>query len=91
MLLVEVEGSHTIQNTYDSLDVHLGQSYSVLVKADRPPLEYYVVASTRFTETVLLATAVLRYSNSTGGPVGPIPTGPTVELNVSLNQARTIR
>ncbi|XP_042426478.1 L-ascorbate oxidase homolog [Zingiber officinale] len=91
MLLVEVEGSHTIQNTYDSLDVHLGQSYSVLVKADQPPLEYYIVASTRFTNTVLVATAILSYSNATGGPVGPIPAGPTVELDVSLNQARTIR
>ncbi|KAJ1419100.1 Multicopper oxidase, type 1 [Sesbania bispinosa] len=28
--LVEVEGSHTIQNLYDSLDVHVGQSVAVL-------------------------------------------------------------
>ncbi|KAJ0978365.1 hypothetical protein J5N97_013839 [Dioscorea zingiberensis] len=30
MKLVEVEGSHTLQNTYSSLDVCLSQSYSVL-------------------------------------------------------------
>ncbi|MCD7464374.1 hypothetical protein HAX54_052588 [Datura stramonium] len=25
MMVVEVEGTHTVQNTYDSLDIHLGQ------------------------------------------------------------------
>ncbi|BBG99988.1 SKU5 similar 5 [Prunus dulcis] len=35
MLLVEVEGTHSLQNTYSSLDIHLGQSYSVLVTADQ--------------------------------------------------------
>ncbi|XLT02907.1 hypothetical protein HN51_052258 [Arachis hypogaea] len=48
MKLVEVEGSHTIQNTYSSLDIHLGQTYSVLITADQPPKDYYIVVSTRF-------------------------------------------
>lgn len=64
MLLVEVEGIHTLQNTYDSLDIHLGQSYSVLVTADQPPQDYYIVVSTRFTSQVLTATSILHYSNS---------------------------
>ncbi|OWM85560.1 L-ascorbate oxidase homolog [Punica granatum] len=91
MKLVEVEGSHTIQNTYDALDIHLGQSYSVLVTADQLPQGYYVVVSSRFTSPVLTTTAVLHYSNSRRGVSGPVPRGPTTQINWSLNQARSIR
>ncbi|XP_008806480.2 L-ascorbate oxidase homolog [Phoenix dactylifera] len=91
MQLVEVEGSHTLQNTYSSLDVHLGQSYSVLVTADQPPSDYYIVVSTRFTSTVLTTTSVLHYSNSFRKPVDPPPGGPTTEIDLSVNQARSIR
>lgn len=91
MVLVEVEGTHTLQNTYDSLDVHLGQSYSVLVTADQPPKDYYIVASTRFTPQVLIATSVLRYSNSQKSVSGPPPGGPTIEIDWSINQARSLR
>ncbi|XLS71747.1 hypothetical protein HN51_028612 [Arachis hypogaea] len=49
MKLVEVEGSHTIQNTYSFLDIHLGQTYSI----DQPPKDYYIVVFTRFTRRVL--------------------------------------
>ncbi|KAL6337912.1 hypothetical protein AAG906_002378 [Vitis piasezkii] len=62
MKLVEVEGSHTLQNTYDSLDVHVGQSIAVLVTLDQLPKDYYIVASTRFTKQILTATAVLHYT-----------------------------
>lgn len=91
MILVEVEGTHTLQNTYDSLDIHLGQSYSVLVTADQPAQGYYIVASTRFTSQVLTATSVLHYSNSAASVVGPPPSGPTTEVDWSLNQARSLR
>ncbi|XP_058095062.1 L-ascorbate oxidase homolog [Magnolia sinica] len=91
MKLVEVEGSHTLQNSYSSLDIHLGQSYSVLVTADQPGHDYYIVASTRFTTPVLTTTAILHYSNSAGGVVGPPPGGPTIQIDWSLNQARSIR
>ncbi|KAJ4810265.1 SKU5 similar 4 [Rhynchospora pubera] len=91
MLLVEVEGSHTVQNTYSSLDVHLGQSYSVLVTADQPPQDYQIVISTRFTTPVLKTTAILHYSNSAGPAAIPAPDGPTIEIDWSLNQARSIR
>ncbi|XVE53398.1 hypothetical protein DITRI_Ditri02bG0201100 [Diplodiscus trichospermus] len=91
LLLVEVEGTHTLQNSYDSLDIHLGQSYSVLVTADQPAQDYYIVASTRFTSQVLATTAVLNYSNSAGTISGTPPGGPTTAINWSLEQARSIR
>lgn len=91
MKLVEVEGSHTVQNTYSSLDVHLGQSYSVLVTANQPAKDYYVVVSSRFTSKVLTTTAVLHYRNSFTKVSGYPPRGPTTEIAWSLNQARSIR
>ncbi|GAB2267797.1 hypothetical protein Dimus_002773 [Dionaea muscipula] len=63
--LVEVEGTHTVPNTYSSLDIHVGQSYSVLVVADQPVRDYYMVVSSRFHSTVLSTTAVFHYNGST--------------------------
>ncbi|GMP28117.1 hypothetical protein CsSME_00003795 [Camellia sinensis var. sinensis] len=91
MKLVEVEGSHVIQNTYDSLDVHVGQSLSVLVTLDQSPKDYYIVASSRFTKHVLIATAVLHYTNSQTQVSGPVPAGPTYQIHWSMKQARTLR
>ncbi|KAK9286441.1 hypothetical protein L1049_014838 [Liquidambar formosana] len=91
MKLVEVEGTHTLQTTYSSLDVHVGQSYSVLVTADQPAQDYYIAVSTRFTSQVLTTTGVLHYSNSARRVSGPPPGGPTTEIDWSLNQARSIR
>ena len=91
MKLVEVEGSHTLQNSYSSLDVHLGQSYSVLVTTDQPVRDYYIVVSSRFTSPVLTTTAVLHYSGSSTVVQGVPPAGPTVQIDYSLNQARSIR
>ncbi|PKI41959.1 hypothetical protein CRG98_037642 [Punica granatum] len=91
MRLVEVEGIHTLQNTYDSIDIHLGQSLSVLVTADQPAHDYYIVVSTRFTSQVLTANSTLRYSGSSGGISGPPPAGPTIQVDWSLEQARSFR
>lgn len=92
LTLVEVEGTHTVQETYTSLDVHVGQSYSVLITADQAPKDYYVVVSSRFTSNkVLTTTGVLHYSNSNSPVSGPIPSGPTIEVGWSLYQARSIR
>ena len=91
MKLVEVEGTHTLQTTYSSLDVHAGQSYSVLVTADQTARDYYIAVSTRFTTKTLTTTAILHYSNSAKQVSGPIPGGPTTEIDWSLNQARSIR
>ncbi|KAM7251952.1 hypothetical protein ACFE04_023835 [Oxalis oulophora] len=92
MTLVECEGSHTQQNIYDSLDIHVGQSVSVLVTLNSPPKDYNIVVSTRFGQPTLNATAVLHYSNSqisaSGWPAGP----PDVnQYGWSMQQARTYR
>ncbi|EXB53608.1 L-ascorbate oxidase-like protein [Morus notabilis] len=92
MKLVEMEGSHTVQNTYESLDVHVGQCFSVLVTADKAPKEYYMVASTRFTKTVLTGKAIIRYTNGRKGSASlkNIPEAP-VGWAWSLNQFRSFR
>ncbi|KAH7851461.1 hypothetical protein Vadar_011945 [Vaccinium darrowii] len=91
MKLVEVEGSNVVQNTYDSLDLHVGQSMSILVTLDQPPKDYYIVASTRFTKSILTATSVLHYTNSQSAVSGPLPAGPTNEVDWSIQQARSLR
>ncbi|XP_022884681.1 L-ascorbate oxidase homolog [Olea europaea var. sylvestris] len=91
MTLVEVEGTHTLQTTYSSLDVHIGQSYSVLITADQAPKDYYIVVSSRFTSTVLTTTGVFHYANSNTQVSGSPPGGPTIQVDWSLNQARSIR
>ncbi|KAI8022746.1 hypothetical protein LOK49_LG03G03860 [Camellia lanceoleosa] len=90
MKLVEVEGTHTVQTTFSSLDIHVGQSYSVLVTADKAPQDYYIAVSTRFATQVLSTTAVLHYSNSKKPVSGSPPAAPTT-VDWSLNQARSIR
>lgn len=90
MKLVESEGSHTVQNNYESLDVHLGQCYSVLVEADQPPKDYYMVASTRFTKYMLTATGIIHYANSNSPPSSDLPKAPT-GWAWSFNQFRSFR
>lgn len=90
MKVVEVEGSHVIQTDYDSLDIHVGQSLSLLVTLNQSPKDYYIVASSRFTKSKLSVTGLLRYSNSGVSASGdtPLPQG---ELVWSMRQARTFR
>ncbi|MHC5589684.1 hypothetical protein ACYTW9_26955, partial [Escherichia coli] len=90
MKLVEIDGSHTVQNVYDSIDVHAGQCYSLLVTADQVPMDYYLVASTRFQKTVLTSTAVIRYTGSNTPPSPVLPPAP-VGWAWSLNQWRSFR
>ncbi|XP_057529119.1 L-ascorbate oxidase homolog [Amaranthus tricolor] len=89
--VVEVEGSHVVQNLYDSIDVHVGQSLSILVTFDQAPKDYYIVASTRFTRTVLTVTGVLHYSNSHSRVSGPVPAPPAGQFHWSMEQARTFK
>ncbi|XP_038710808.1 monocopper oxidase-like protein SKU5 isoform X2 [Tripterygium wilfordii] len=96
MMLVETEGSYTNQIILDSLDVHVGQSYSVLVTADQEVKDYYIVASPSMYETPesssFVGVGVLHYDTSTVTPSGPLPVGPNpFDLAFSLNQARSIR
>lgn len=90
MKLVEMDGSHTQQYAYDSLDIHLGQCFSVLVTADQPPKDYYMVASSRFTKYSLSATAIIHYANSNSLPSKELPEAPT-GWAWSLNQFRSFR
>ncbi|OMO62790.1 Multicopper oxidase, type 1 [Corchorus olitorius] len=65
MLLVETEGSYTNQITLNSLDIHVGQSYSVLVTADQNEADFYMVARPKFVDTSIIGLGVLHYSSST--------------------------
>ncbi|KAG8054985.1 hypothetical protein GUJ93_ZPchr0001g32423 [Zizania palustris] len=88
--LVEMEGSHTVQNTYDSLDVHVGQCLSFLVAADQKPGDYLLVASTRFMKESSSITAVIRYAGSNTPASPKLPEGPT-GWAWSINQWRSFR
>ncbi|URE44187.1 L-ascorbate oxidase [Musa troglodytarum] len=90
MKLVEMDGSHTVQNDYESLDVHVGQCLSVLVTANQEPKDYYMVASTRFTKYMRTATGVARYAGSKVPPSPELPAGP-VGWAWSFNQWRSFR
>lgn len=92
MTLVEVEGTHTVQNTYSSLYVHAGQSLSVLFTANRPPGVYQITVSTRFAKRALNSSAVLRYAGSSATISSPPPpAGLADDIDFSLDQARSIR
>eukprot|EP00250_Pteridium_aquilinum_P011875 c20362_g1_i1 orf=376-2049(+) len=90
LTVVETEGSHTKQLSYENLDIHVGQSYSVLVTLNRSPRDYYMVASSRFTNPVINGIGVVHYSNSGTKVSGPLPPGPTIEIDYSVRQARSI-
>ncbi|KAH6765448.1 SKU5 similar 16 [Perilla frutescens var. hirtella] len=93
LFLVECEGSHTIQEKYESLDIHVGQSSSFLVTlhGNGDSSDYFIVASTRFTKPILTSTAILHYQGSSKPASGPLPIGPTYHIHWSMKQARTIR
>ncbi|KAF7847787.1 hypothetical protein BT93_L2575 [Corymbia citriodora subsp. variegata] len=89
--LIEVEGCHTLQEEYESLDVHVGQSVTVLVTLKWSPKDYFVVCSSRFTKPIFNATALLRYEGSNTPASLPLPIGPTYQIHWSMKQARTFR
>ncbi|KAL5569462.1 hypothetical protein UlMin_026037 [Ulmus minor] len=100
MLLVETEGSYTQQILLDSLDVHVGQSYSVLVTANQNEADFYMVASAKLANLTgspssfrsLVGIGVLHYSNSVTTVSGPVLLGPDpYDLEFSVNQAKSIR
>ncbi|KAK9103192.1 hypothetical protein Sjap_020446 [Stephania japonica] len=98
LLLVETEGTYTVQQNYTNLDIHVGQSYSFLVTMDQnASTDYYVVASARFVNESLwkrvTGVGILHYSNSKGKAAGPLPDSPNdfYDKTFSMNQARSIR
>jgi len=96
LLLVETEGSYTVQQNYTNMDIHVGQSYSFLVTMDQnASTDYYIVASPRFVNSSwarATGVAILHYSNSLGPASGPLPSllGED-DPSFSINQARSIR
>ncbi|KAK7268514.1 hypothetical protein RIF29_21214 [Crotalaria pallida] len=97
MVLVETEGSYVDQIQLESLDVHVGQSYSVLVTANQNnAADYYIVASPKLSiatnNSSLVGIAVLHYDNSTTPANGSLPSGPNpFDLQFSINQVKSIR
>ncbi|KAJ8539887.1 hypothetical protein K7X08_014139 [Anisodus acutangulus] len=94
MKLVEMEGSHTVQNIYDSLDIHVGQCLSVLVTADQEPKDYYLVVSSRFLKYAISSVAILHYANGKGPTSSELPAPPptnTEGIAWSMNQFRSFR
>ncbi|KAI4997383.1 hypothetical protein ZWY2020_052725 [Hordeum vulgare] len=90
MKLVEIDSSHTLQDSYDALDVHVGQCLSVLVDADQKPADYLMVASTRFMADASSVSAVVRYAGSNTPPAPNVPE-PPAGWAWSLNQWRSFR
>ncbi|XP_061362273.1 monocopper oxidase-like protein SKU5 [Gastrolobium bilobum] len=96
MVLVETEGSYANQIKLESLDVHVGQSYSVLVTADQNAADFDIVASPKMIDATnmssLVGVAVLHYDNSTTPANGSLPCGPDpFDMQFSINQAKSIR
>ncbi|XP_024379813.1 monocopper oxidase-like protein SKU5 isoform X1 [Physcomitrium patens] len=95
MTLVETEGSYTQQKSLNNLDVHVGQSYSVIVTADQASRDYYIMASPRFENATTFydaaGVALMHYSDSNVIASGPHPLGPDPDdISFSLEQARSI-
>ncbi|KAK6937895.1 Multicopper oxidase, type 1 [Dillenia turbinata] len=97
LLLVETEGSYTVQQNYTDMDIHVGQSYSFLVTMDQnASSDYYICASPRFINSSAwsraMGVAILHYTNSQGPASGPLPDPPNeLDTYYSMNQARSIR
>nr|GLL43861.1 L-ascorbate oxidase homolog [Ipomoea trifida] len=95
MTLVEMEGSHTVQNVYDSLDLHVGQCLSVLVTANKEAKDYYLVATSRFFKQEFSTVVVISYFDGNGITASPeLPPPPPVNtegIAWSINQFRSFR
>lgn len=89
--LVEVEGTYAIQSMYTSLDIHVGQSLSVLVTMDQPPENYSVVVDTRFVDVVSTYILILKYSNPNKSSRTNPNREPDNDVDLSIKQARSIK
>ncbi|KAF7826768.1 L-ascorbate oxidase-like protein [Senna tora] len=90
MRLVEIEGFHTVQNNYDSLDIHIGQCFTVLVTTNKEPKDYYLVASTHFSKSTVTGKFDIRYKNGKG-PASPELLEAPVGWACSLSHFHTFR
>lgn len=96
MLLVETEGAYTIKAYHQNLDIHVGQSYSVLVTAKdhSHSSSYHMVASSRFIPRKISGLAIIRYPGF-DAEVPMVPVLPDEhsqdEYGYSTKQALSIR
>ncbi|KAI3469019.1 hypothetical protein Pfo_025682 [Paulownia fortunei] len=94
MLLVETEGAYTLKQYHEDLDIHVGQSYSVLVTAmnQTEGASFFMVAASRLIPLELVGVAIIRYSGFQGEPLDPIPPSlPPYDYRYSIDQAVSIR
>ncbi|XP_019151850.1 PREDICTED: L-ascorbate oxidase homolog [Ipomoea nil] len=95
MKLVELEGSHVVQNDYDSMDMHVGHCLAVLVTADQEPKDYYLVATSRFFKETYSSVALISYAGGKGVPpaseLPPPPPEGIPGIAWSMNQFRSFR
>uniref|UniRef100_A0A7N0ZT51 L-ascorbate oxidase n=1 Tax=Kalanchoe fedtschenkoi TaxID=63787 RepID=A0A7N0ZT51_KALFE len=89
--LIEVEGTHTLQQLYDSMDIHVGQSATFLVTLQATLKDYFIVASSRFVKPIRTASGILHYTGSKTSASMPLPAAPSGQHHWSMLQARTIR
>ncbi|KAI0289075.1 laccase [Russula brevipes] len=85
MTIIEVEGTNVQPLLVDSLEIFVGQRYSVVVNTDQPVANYWIrslpnAANQNFSDLTNLA--ILRYS---GAPDANPTVDPTVNVPVSQN------
>ncbi|GLT94794.1 hypothetical protein SLE2022_125170 [Rubroshorea leprosula] len=94
MTLTKVGEAHTMQEVYESLDVHdLGRSVTVFVTlhAHQSTKDFFIAASSdHFIKPVLTATAILHLSSKIP-PSQPLPIVQKCHIHWSITRARTIR
>ncbi|KAL3505405.1 hypothetical protein ACH5RR_035246 [Cinchona calisaya] len=95
MLLVEAEGSYTLKQYYNDLDIHVGQSYSVLVTAMNQTTNttFQMLVAPRFFLEDLLGIGIINYSRLEGQLPNPsiFPGTRQYDYGYSLQQAQSIR
>ncbi|KAI8564930.1 hypothetical protein RHMOL_Rhmol03G0221500 [Rhododendron molle] len=104
LFLVETEGHYTARQNITSFDIHVGQSYSFLVKMNQSAdSDYYIVASPKFmnpNQTYqwqnVIGVAILYYSELKRKEAGPLPTDPVppngvYNTSLAMEQSMSIR
>ncbi|GJT94393.1 L-ascorbate oxidase [Tanacetum coccineum] len=74
LTLVETEGSHTLQEAYESFDLHVGQSASFLVKLHAPVKDYFIACWSYLSDSLFNETCQ-NNQNLTANAARPNPQG----------------
>ncbi|KAK8668414.1 hypothetical protein V6N13_105869 [Hibiscus sabdariffa] len=89
-LKAELDGGHKLPSP-DGILINGHGPNGAFFTVEQGAQDFYIVASTRFTDKILTTTGTLHYSNSNKPVSGPVPGGPTTQIDWSLNQARSVR